>query len=280
MSEEVLDQAAKDFRDMLDRRFNQPPREGFTLSLSKVGKPTCQLQMEKSEAEREEKPYSFHMQMLIGDMIEVAGIAILKAAGVAVHNEQQSVELRVAGESIRGRKDLDIYENGKSKTWDIKSASPFAFENKFSRGFPAVKESDTFGYVEQGYGYDHAGSTPFGGWIVINKSTGEWCVTETPENDWETKKEALTEIFNTVKTIRDDKPFERCFDDEPETYYKKETGNRVLGKACSFCDFKWSCWPTLQQLPDQNSTAKNRKLKYYTYVKEQESDEDSATGTD
>jgi hypothetical protein len=271
MTDAVLDQAAKDFRDALDRRFNKPPRDEFTLSLSKVGKPTCQLQMEAAGAEREEKSYAFHMQMLIGDMIEVAGVAILKASGVNVSNEQEKVELHVAGERIMGRKDLDV----DGEVFDIKSASPFAFENKFSRGFSAVKEGDTFGYVEQGYGYGHASNKPFGGWIVINKSTGEWCVTEAPKDDWETRKAALTEIFKTVKTITDEKPFERCYDDVPETYYKKETGNRVLNSVCGFCDFKWSCWPELKQKPDQNSTAANRKLKYYTYIKEPEDESES-----
>lgn len=270
MSEAVLDQAARDFRDALDRRFNKPPKDGFSMGMSKVGRPTCQIQMEKMGAEREEKPYSFHMQMLIGDMTEIAAVAILKAAGVTVENEQEKVELRVAGERIFGRTDVTI--NG--KIWDIKSASPFSFQNKFSRGFNAVAQDDVFGYVAQGYSYDHATGKPFGGWIVIEKSTGEWAVCETPENDTEHKVTALTDVFHTVKKISTDAPFERCFTDEPDTYYKKPTGHRVLGKACTFCDFKWSCWPGLKQLPDLQSTAANRKLKYYTHIAE---DKDEGT---
>ena len=70
-----------------------------------------------------------------------------------------------------------------NKIYDIKTASPYAFDSKFGEwgGYNKIKEDDTFGYVAQGYSYSYAGKSKFGGWIAINKSTGEWAICEAPE---------------------------------------------------------------------------------------------------
>ena len=48
-------------------------------------------------------------------------------------------------------------------------------------GFNEVVKDDTFGYASQGFLYGESQKKNFGGWIVINKSTGEWVVCETPK---------------------------------------------------------------------------------------------------
>ena len=108
----------------------------------------------------------------------------------------------------------------------------------------------------------------FGGWIAINKSTGEWTVCETPQQHSEYKKKALDAAKDNIKAIKEGKPFKRCYDDIAETFRSKPTGNRVLGFVCSYCPYKLPCWGSdkLQLLPQQQSQGKNPKWVWYTSV--------------
>jgi hypothetical protein len=269
MSDEVLDEAAKAFRDALDRQFNSKPKD-FTLRMSNLGRPTCALQKEKAKAPKETSPYHHVMKMVIGDITEVAAIAILKAANVGVTSTQSKVNLDVAGRNILGTLDLTVDEGYGDGLWDIKTASPWSFKNKFSVGFKAVAENDDFGYVDQLVGYSKGKNLPPRGWIVIEKSTGEWAVVEFPDNfDY---KPSLNRMMKTVETVDSSAPFKRCFEDAKETFYKKETGNRILGHACSWCNYKWDCWPGLQLKPNLNSKAQSPGLKYYTYIKDKKNE--------
>ena len=218
--------------------------------------------MEKKGIKGEGLPYNIKMRNLFGDLIEASAITIMKASGIEITDVQKQVKL---GDEISGT--LDIKIGG--KVWDIKSASPYSFENKFgdSGGFDAVVKDDAFGYVSQGFLYGEADKSDFAGWIVINKSTGEWCVTETPQENSEYKKQALKKAKDNIEALKNDKPFKRCFTDEEEFFYKKPTGNKVLGISCSFCPYKKACWgDKLQYLPQQQSKGKNPKWLWYTEV--------------
>ena len=218
--------------------------------------------MEKKGIKGEGLPYNIKMRNLFGDLIEASAITIMKASGIEITDVQKQVKL---GDEISGT--LDIKIGG--KVWDIKSASPYSFENKFgdSGGFDAVVKDDAFGYVSQGFLYGEADKSDFAGWIVINKSTGEWCVTETPQENSEYKKQALKKAKDNIEALKNDKPFKRCFTDEEEFFYKKPTGNKVLGISCSFCPYKKACWgDNLQYLPQQQSKGKNPKWLWYTEV--------------
>jgi len=115
--------------------------------------------------------------------------------------------------------------------------------------------------------YGIADKSDFGGWIVINKSTGEWVLTEAPIADDEYKEKAISDIDNNIRAITLDKEFKRCFKDEDEYFRKNKTGNKILGTACSFCPYKFPCWgENLQMLPQQQSQAKNPKWVWYTEV--------------
>ena len=155
------------------------------------------------------------------------------------------------------------------KIWDIKSASPYSFQYKFGEagGFDALLKDDPFGYVSQGYLYAGADDKEFGGWIAINKSTGEWAVTETPLADDEHRAKALKKVKDNSDAIKKNLPFERCFTDVEEMYRRKPTGNRVLGFECSYCPYKKDCWgDEIQYLPQQQSQGLNPKWVWYTKV--------------
>ena len=50
-------------------------------------------------------------------------------------------------------------------------------------------------------------------------------------------------------------------------FYKKPTGNKVLGRECSFCPYKRPCWGNqLQYLPQQQSKGKSPKWFWYTQI--------------
>ena len=77
-------------------------------------------------------------------------------------------------------------------------------------------------------------------------------------------KERLSEKSNPTffKKLKTNK-FERCFEPEEETFRGKATGNLVLNKNCTFCDFKKACWEILIEAPAVMSKAQFPKIVSY-----------------
>jgi len=253
-----IDQACEDFRNALVKQFTRDNGRDFTVRMSNAGRPRCQLWWQKNHPEEGSKPsYDFIMKMLLGDVIEVLALLLMRGAGIPVQSYHGKVELQLDDDAtIKGEYDVVI----DGKVWDIKSSSPFAFEHKF-KDFNAVKDDDSFGYVAQGFGYAKANGMPFGGWIVINKSTGEWKFIEA---DNSVADEYTEVIKDTIEYIATDKPFSRCFEEIDETFRGKVTGNKYIAKNCIYCDYKFKCWPTLQYRRVEASQAKNKPWRYYT----------------
>ena len=250
-------------KNALLKQFTDDRRSKFEIRMSNAGRPLCQLQMEAKGVKGEGQPYNVKIRNTFGDLIEALALFIMKSAGVNVKNEQKKVTYEFEGNKIEGKQDVEI----ENKIWDIKSASPYSFDRKFGSGFEEVAKDDAFGYVPQGYLYSESEKMPFGGWIVINKSTGEWTVCETPIDDNEYRVKALASAEENITAIENKTPFERCFKDIEETFRTKKTGNKVLGMACTFCPYKLPCWGSkLQLLPQQQSQGKNPKWVWYTEV--------------
>ena len=104
-----------------------------------------------------------------------------------------------------------------------------------------------------------------GGWWVVNKANGAFKYVPATGMD---VKEEVDKIKKTINTVNENK-FERCFEPEVETFRKVETGNMVLNKSCTFCDFKKSCWPNLIERTQVKSQAKFPKLVQYIELKEE-----------
>ena len=66
--------------------------------------------------------------------------------------------------------------------------------------------------------YADSENKDFGGWIVINKSTGEWCITETPLNIDEYKEKYVVAAKDNFNSIKKNKKFKRCFTDVDEYF--------------------------------------------------------------
>ena len=265
-------------KNALLKQFAEDRKDKFELRMSNVGRPLCQLQMEAKGIKGEGQPYNNKMRNTFGDLIEALSIFVMKSAGVNVKNEQKKVTYKFDGNSIEGRQDVEINE----KIWDIKSASPYSFEKKFGEGggFSEVVKDDSFGYASQGFLYGESQKKKFGGWIAINKSTGEWTICETPSVDTEHKNKAIKSAEDNIKAIKSGAPFKRCYSDVAETFRSKPTGNRVLGFVCSYCPYKLPCWgrDKLQLLPQQQSKGKNPKWVWYTAVTNPKEDTEEIGG--
>ena len=205
LNSKLVDEFGEACKNALLKQFHEDKRSKFELRMSNVGRPLCQLQMESKGIKGEGQPYSNKMRNTFGDLIEALSIFVMKSAGVDIKNEQKKVTYKFNGDSIEGRQDVEIDE----KIWDIKSASPYSFEKKFGEagGFTEVVREDSFGYASQGFLYGESQKKNFGGWIVINKSTGEWTVCETPTEHSEYKKKALDTAKQNVKAVKEGKPF-------------------------------------------------------------------------
>jgi hypothetical protein len=238
----------KEFRDACEASIHKqfsPSADKWRPRMSSLGRPLCQQKMERDGADKDIE-YNAILRFIFGDLVEAISVLILKSAGVNVEGEQERVKLKLGKNEVSGT--LDIVIDG--KVWDIKSASPYAFEHKFGEmgGYNKIKEDDTFGYITQGYLYSESKNKDFGGWIVINKASGEWNVCEAPVVQDEDRKEFLQLAKNNLNALLKGEKFKRCFSDTTETYKddnknEKKTGNRLLPSICGFCDFKRKCWP-------------------------------------
>ena len=275
ISEELVDAFGESCKAILRKQFSEERQSKFKPRMSNIGRPLCQLQMEAKSIKGEGAPYNNKMRNTFGDLIEALSIFVMKSAGVEIKNEQKEVTHKLGEQSIDGKQDVEI----DNKVWDIKSASPYSFEKKFGEdgGFTEVVKDDTFGYASQGFLYGESQKKNFGGWIVINKSTGEWVVCETPKLVEPYKSNALKKAKDNIKAIKDGVPFKKQYDAIEETFRGKPTGNKVLGLACSFCPYKLPCWGSkLQLLPQQQSKGKNPKWVWYTEVNNPKQEEESA----
>ena len=264
----IIEKFKEECEQAVRKQFTDKRETDFRIRMSNVGKPLCQLQMDKKYSGDNKivsyENYNFKLRNLFGDIIEAVAVMLLRTVKAKIQGVQGKVKLNTEFFDIKGTYDIIIDD----KVYDIKSASPFAFEKKFGEsggGFHKIAEDDVFGYLSQGYLYSEATGKPFGGWIVVNKSTGEMLVSQPPEDDSEYRKKALEKVHNNVKALMEDAPFKKEYELQEESFYQKKTGNKVLGNVCSFCQYKHKCWgDNIEYLPQQQSKA--RSPKYYWYA--------------
>jgi hypothetical protein len=259
VTSKIKEEFLADMSEAFDKQFNRDPSDPFRIRMSNMGKHSCQLQMNKAGAKKIRKPYNFIMRMLIGDAVEAWTMVFLKLAKADITGGKDIVSLDIADTTIKGESDVDI----EGKVFDIKSSAPWAFKNKWQKGFDAVKRTDDFGYVGQLYGYSEGQKKPMGGWIVVDKSSGETVVVEADLSDAE-KQEIRGNIETTINKVNSDSEFERCFEPEDEFFNRKPTGNKRLGITCTFCDYRSTCWPDAQYKPQTGSQAKEPRHFWYS----------------
>jgi len=206
----------------------------------------------------EPKPTNFLMNMMLGDIVEAVFKGLLKAAKVQ-YKDSEKVTLKTKEQDINGSYDLII--NGAVD--DVKSASDWSYRNKFE-SFETLSSGDAFGYVAQLAGYAKATNTKAGGWWAVNKANGKFKYVSAENLDM---KKELSKIDKTIETVNKNK-FKRCFEPVEEFFRGKPTGNKVLSKNCTFCDFRKACWEDLVELPAVKSKAQFPKMVSYIELNE------------
>lgn len=264
MSFSSIEQIVSDVRDALQRQFGGKGQQEFRLRMSNVGRPYCQLWYQKNKPEKGRSlPTTFIMNMMLGDIVEAVFKGLLTEAGISYENsEEVTLELK-DGTKINGTTDLSI----DGAVDDIKSASPWSYQYKFS-DYESLKKGDAFGYVGQLAGYAKASNKRAGGWWVVNKANGHFKYVPAQGLDID---EEVTKLNDTAQRI-DTNEFERCYKPEPEFFRGKPTGNKILGSVCKFCDFKEDCWETLVTRPSIPSSAKEPPEVDYVYIEEKYND--------
>jgi len=247
MSDATIARVLKDVKESLEKQFSKRSSK-FTLRMSNVGRPNCQLWFEKNDPESgiDPSPY-FLINMMMGDIGEAVFKGMLTEAGVDFSDGFKST-LTVGQYKIDGTHDLIM--NGRVD--DIKTASPWSYKNKF-KDYYTLKEHDAFGYVGQLAGYSRALGVEVGGWWVINKANGEFKYVSAWDMNVQDEIEKIKDTADTLETNK----FERCFEPVEETFRKVPTGNKVLADECVWCKFRHKCWPSLQELPSLASKAKD-----------------------
>jgi hypothetical protein len=115
---------------------------------------------------------------------------------------------------------------------DVKTASKFSF-NKFKDG--SLVNNDPFGYLAQLSGYETAEQTKEGGFLVINKESGELCLFRPDDLEKPNVKEKIKKVKAAIAI---DTPPERCYAPIPEG----KKGNMKLPSGCAYCPYKFECY--------------------------------------
>jgi len=178
------------------------------------------------------------IKFLYGHLLEEIVLMLVRMTDHKVTDEQKEVDVN----GIVGHMDCKI--NG--EVVDVKTASRFAF-NKFKDG--RLAQDDPFGYLGQLAGYEAAEGTENGGFLVINKESGELCMYTPDDMD---KPNIKTSIKSLIPALKLDTPPELCYTPIPDG----KKGNMKLPKGCSWCKYKYECYK------DSNDGAGLRTFKY------------------
>jgi len=258
MSSATIARIVRDVQEAVEKQFNQSERK-FTLRMSNIGRPYCQLWFDKNKPEEGiDMPANFLMNMMIGDIVEAVFKGVLTEAGVDFSDGFKST-LTVGKHKIDGTHDLIMDK----RVDDIKSASPGSYKNKF-KDYETLKAHDSFGYIGQLAGYSKALGVEPGGWWVLNKATGEFKYVSA----WDMavdRQDILDDVEDKADKLAQNK-FERCFEPVEETFRKKPTGNKILGEECGWCKYRYKCWPSLKELPSLASQAKEPPMVAYIEI--------------
>jgi hypothetical protein len=225
LTEEDIDSTVAAMRKALVSWATPRKRDtNFTVRMSNVGKPSRQLWYEKRDpAGRGSVDGATQIKFLYGHLLEEIVLMLVRMAGHKVTDEQKEVTVQ----GVVGHMDCKI--NG--QVVDVKTASRFAF-NKFRDG--RLAQDDPFGYLGQLAGYERAEGTEGGGFLVLNKESGELCMYIPDDLD---KPNIDTKITDLLPALELDTAPELCYD--PIADGKK--GNMKLPKGCSWCKYKYDC---------------------------------------
>jgi len=225
IDDKTIDAFGESMKEVLSQWANPRPRDSGTLRMSNIGKPMRQLWYDmRSESKTTEriKPSVF-IKFLYGHLLEEVLLMLIKIAGHEVTDEQK--EVSVSG--IKGHMDCVI----DGEVVDIKTASGFAFKKFYNK---TLAEDDMFGYLPQLAGYEAAMGTNKGGFLAMNKESGELALYRPNSFD---KPDIKKKIKTVKKLIKIDTPPELCYNPIPDG----AAGNMQIARGCTWCRHKFEC---------------------------------------
>ena len=247
IDDKTIDAFGESMKEVLSQWSNPRPRDSGTLRMSNIGKPMRQLWYDmRSESKTTEriKPSVF-IKFLYGHLLEEVLLMLIKIAGHEVTDEQK--EVSVSG--IKGHMDCVI----DGEVVDIKTASSFAFKKFYNK---TLAEDDMFGYLPQLAGYEAATGTNKGGFLAMNKESGEITLYRPDSFD---KPDIKKKIKTVKKLIKIDTPPALCYN----TVIDGAAGNMSIARGCTWCRHKFECHA------DSNEGKGLRVFKYsnrYSYL--------------
>ena len=234
MEEEEVDKHIDNFGEMLKVHIKdflyEKPRDRTNLRLSAIGKPDRQLWYDLNKPlENVQLQPSTRIKFLYGYILEELLLLCTSIAGHKVTDQQK--ELEISG--IRGHQDSMV----DGVLVDCKSASGPGFD-KFR--YHRLSEDDPFGYIAQISAYAHANGVNRAAFLVINKSTGEICLTPVHEMEMINAQKRVDYLKGMVA---DSSIPDRCYADVPDG----KSGNYKLAVGCIYCGHKRECWGQANQ---------------------------------
>jgi len=218
------------------------------LRMSAIGKHTRQLWYEFNDKKKKTISPQLKLRFFFGNLVESFILFLVQEAGHKVTDRQKEVVI----DSIKGHIDAKI----DGVVVDVKSASDFGFK-KFKEH--TLFNDDPFGYVGQLSGYVQAEGGDAGYFLAYNKSTAELCLLEL---DTLTMIDAKKRIADLKKVMKQSTAPERCYAEVPEG----KSGNKILDKNCTFCDYKYKCWEDTNDGDGLRVFEYSRSPKYFTHI--------------
>ena len=215
-------------------------RSNSVLRMSSIGKPARQLYYADKYKESTPPDAATLIKFLYGHILEELLLFLVKLADHEVTDQQKEVTVK----NIKGHMDCKI----DGEVVDVKSASGFSFK-KFQHG--TLRENDPFGYMYQLAGYEKAEGTNEGGFLAINKESGEVALYQPEELDKpnvESRIDDLIEMFS-IQQIPD-----KCYQPIPAG----TKGNMKLPMGCVYCPHKIEC---------HSDTNNGKGLRMFKYAK-------------
>mgnify|MGYP003674180897 FL=1 len=234
MKEEEVDKHIDTFGEMLKLHIKEfmyeKPRKRGNLRLSAIGKPDRQLWYDVN-TNRDTVPLkaSTRIKFLYGYILEEFLLLCAAIGGHKVTDQQKEVEV----EGVVGHQDSMI----DGVLVDCKSASGNSF-HKFKNN--NLLEEDPFGYIAQISAYAEANGVDEAAFLVIDKSTGEICLTPVHSMEMINAKERVKFLKGMVT---DSNIPDRCYDPVPDG----KSGNLKLPFGCVYCGHKKECWSDVNQ---------------------------------
>lgn len=241
VTEKQLDEFAAGMKSAMKHWLTPREVKKPYLRMSNIGRPERQLWYDmKLDPKENIIDASTQIKFLYGHLLEEVVLFLVNLSGHKITDQQKEVKIK----GIKGHMDCKI----DGEVVDIKSASNFAFR-KFKDG--TLPNKDSFGYLAQLAGYEEAEQSTGGGFLAINKESGELSLFKPQSLDKPNIKQKIDTLNQQLKKKT---PPARCYAPVPNGSY----GNMQLPTECKWCPHKFVCHK------DANEGRGLRTFKYST----------------